>query len=89
LQAIFYYFNDRQNLILLMHDLGDIFEREEDIEQPEIWRSCGSVNPEQQENSRAIIANIADYIVPGHGSIFKVTDAMKKKLSQNVSTCNS
>ncbi|XP_046655737.1 metallo-beta-lactamase domain-containing protein 1-like isoform X2 [Daphnia pulicaria] len=67
---------------------GDIFEREEDIEQPEIWRSCGSVNPEQQENSRAVIANIADYIVPGHGPIFKVTDGMKKKLSQNLSRCN-
>ncbi|EFX70447.1 hypothetical protein DAPPUDRAFT_61331 [Daphnia pulex] len=67
---------------------GDIFEREEDIEQPEIWRSCGSVNPEQQENSRALIANFADYIVPGHGPIFKVTDAMKKKLSENLSSCN-
>ena len=60
---------------------GDIFEREEDIEQPEIWRSCGTVNPDQQEKSRAKIANIADYIVPGHGPIFKVTDAMRKKLT--------
>ena len=42
------------------------------------------MNPKQQENSRAVIANIADYIVPGHGPIFKVTDAMKKKLLQNL-----
>ncbi|KAI9553573.1 hypothetical protein GHT06_021491 [Daphnia sinensis] len=67
---------------------GDIFEREEDIENPEVWRACGSINPAQQENSRAIIAKLADYIVPGHGPMFKVTDTMKKKLSRNGIGCH-
>lgn len=61
--------------------LGDVFEREEDIENEEIWRSAGSINPEQQEKSRALIASIADHIVPGHGPMFKVTSDIRRKLS--------
>ena len=57
---------------------GDIFEREEDIEKPEIWRSeGGSADPERQERSRLEIIQNADWIVPGHGPMFKVTEAMK------------
>lgn len=64
---------------------GDIFEKMEDIDNPEIWRTAGSLNPEQQEKSRAKIANIADYIIPGHGPMFRVTNEMKEKI---ISACN-
>lgn len=63
---------------------GDIFEREEDIEHPEVWRSAGSMNPERQENSRSQIADLANYIVPGHGPMFKVTESMRMKLKTNI-----
>lgn len=63
--------------------IGDIFERAEDIDKRELWVSAGSLNPEQQENSRAKIASKADYIVPGHGPMFRVTEEMKEKLKTN------
>ncbi len=57
---------------------GDTFEREEDVFCPEIWRSeGGSHDPERQERSRSQILAMADWIVPGHGPMFKVTPAMK------------
>jgi len=60
---------------------GDIFEREEDIDHPEIWRDeGGSTNPELQERSRSEIIKIADYIVPGHGPMFKVSEAMRNQM---------
>ena len=60
--------------------LGDIFEREDDIERPEIWRSeGGSIDPDRQERSRSRIIQLADYIVPGHGPMFRVTKEMKTK----------
>jgi len=64
-----------------MFPTGDIFEREEDIDHPEIWRDeGGSTNPELQERSRSEIIKIADYIVPGHGPMFKVSEAMRNQM---------
>ena len=61
--------------------LGDIFERKEDIDNPEMWISeGGSINPKRQTQSRSEILKIADYIVPGHGPMFKVTDEMRNKV---------
>ncbi len=55
--------------------VGDLFEREEDIEQPELWKvTAGSEDEKKQEESRKKVLNIADYIVPGHGPIFKVLE---------------
>lgn len=47
--------------------LGDIFECANDGEQ---WREV-SRYPEQQEKSRSEILSLADWIVPGHGPMFK------------------
>ena len=38
------------------------------------------MDPERQSRSRLKIAQIADYIVPGHGPMFRVTDAMRNTL---------
>ncbi|EEC08954.1 hypothetical protein IscW_ISCW005784 [Ixodes scapularis] len=60
--------------------LGDLFEKAEDIDDPRIWREvAGSEDPKQQVKSRQMILHIADFVVPGHGPMFKVTDAMREK----------
>jgi hypothetical protein len=50
--------------------VGDLFRCQEDLEDPTLWRK-DSINPERQEVSRAKILQIADYIVPGRGPMFK------------------
>lgn len=51
---------------------GDLFEREEDIEDASIWKAAGCDSEELQEKNRKMILEIADWIVPGHGPMFKV-----------------
>ena len=66
---------------------GDLFENEEDLKDPQIWLGAGSENKEQQEIHRLRILGIANYIVPGHGPMFKVTDESKNsyhKLENNI-----
>ncbi|XP_040569863.1 metallo-beta-lactamase domain-containing protein 1 [Lepeophtheirus salmonis] len=49
---------------------GDTFEKEDD---ENIWEHlAASENPDEQRKSRDYIRKMADYIVPGHGNIFKV-----------------
>jgi hypothetical protein len=59
---------------------GDLFEKEEDIDDPELWKSAGSENPALQVSHRARAVSEADFIVPGHGPMFKVTEEHRKKL---------
>ncbi|GMT04975.1 hypothetical protein PENTCL1PPCAC_27149, partial [Pristionchus entomophagus] len=47
---------------------GDLFEDENDEEK---WKE-NSQYPEEQETSREYVRQKADWIVPGHGDIFKV-----------------
>lgn len=47
--------------------LGDIFEEENDDNN---WKA-NSKYPEEQLKSRKIILNEADWIIPGHGGMFK------------------
>ena len=64
---------------------GDLFEKEEDLRNCLIWLGAGSENKAQQEIHRLRMLQIADFIVPGHGPMFKVTDKEKidyKKLSE-------
>ncbi|KAK3858913.1 hypothetical protein Pcinc_034931 [Petrolisthes cinctipes] len=59
---------------------GDLFEREEDIADPTLWKyTAGSENSESQEKHRNKVLLLADHIVPGHGPMFKVTNEMKKE----------
>ncbi|XP_025994142.1 metallo-beta-lactamase domain-containing protein 1 isoform X3 [Solenopsis invicta] len=58
---------------------GDLFEKEEDILTPSIWKSLGT--PEllkSQSVMRSRIINLADFIIPGHGPMFRVTDTMRE-----------
>ena len=50
---------------------GDLFENENDSRNPEMWRQ-NSKYPEKQEISRQKIYRLADYIIPGHGKMFKI-----------------
>ncbi|XP_044742912.1 metallo-beta-lactamase domain-containing protein 1 [Chrysoperla carnea] len=64
---------------------GDLFEKEEDINDPSIWREiAGSEAPELQIINRSKIAEIASFIIPGHGPYFKVTDEMRSKLKEQL-----
>jgi glyoxylase-like metal-dependent hydrolase (beta-lactamase superfamily II) len=51
--------------------VGDLFENENDMEQEVLWRSVSEF-PEEQEIQRRKILDMADFIVPGHGDIFRV-----------------
>jgi glyoxylase-like metal-dependent hydrolase (beta-lactamase superfamily II) len=51
--------------------VGDLFENEADHESQDLWRSL-SQHPTKQEISRARILELADFIVPGHGDVFRV-----------------
>jgi glyoxylase-like metal-dependent hydrolase (beta-lactamase superfamily II) len=50
---------------------GDLFESEEDLTDEDIWRAS-SEDPARQAESRERILRLADFIVPGHGSMFAV-----------------
>ena len=54
---------------------GDLFEREEDLEDDSIWMEAGSENEELQRLNRSRILSMANVIVPGHGRPFKVVKA--------------
>lgn len=65
-----------------MYFLGDLFEKEEDIENPQVWMDLGMPELKQvQCEMRKRIANLADYIIPGHGPMFEVTDSYREKLN--------
>lgn len=47
-----------------------------------IWMvDAGSEAPKSQEINRNKILQLADYIVPGHGPMFKVTKEMKERVT--------
>ncbi|CAB3987822.1 Hypothetical predicted protein [Paramuricea clavata] len=51
---------------------GDLFEKEEDLERDDLWKQF-SENPKKQMSNREMILGKADFIVPGHGKIFRNT----------------
>ncbi|KHN70915.1 Uncharacterized protein C03F11.2 [Toxocara canis] len=57
---------------------GDIFIRKEDLTYPLMWRPL-STNETQQAESRRRLLCLADYIVPGHGHMFAVTESIKNE----------
>lgn len=65
------------SFISLSFCLGDLFITKDDIENPEIWQSQ-AWNTTMQQQHRKIMLCMSDYIVPGHGAMFKVEKQMKK-----------
>ncbi|XP_049780642.1 metallo-beta-lactamase domain-containing protein 1 isoform X1 [Schistocerca cancellata] len=58
---------------------GDLFEREEDIKDPHLWQHvAGSDEPGLQRQNRNRVLQLADWVVPGHGPKFQVTQKMKQ-----------
>lgn len=51
---------------------GDLFEKEEDLTDDQLWLEAGSEDEEQQRVNRQKVLEMADYIIPGHGPMFKV-----------------
>jgi glyoxylase-like metal-dependent hydrolase (beta-lactamase superfamily II) len=51
--------------------VGDLFEREEDVTNEGIWLEAGSQNADLQRANRADIYNKVDYLLPGHGPLFR------------------
>jgi glyoxylase-like metal-dependent hydrolase (beta-lactamase superfamily II) len=51
---------------------GDLFENENDLENDQIWINAGSEDESLQRKNRSYILSISDWIVPGHGKMFKV-----------------
>ncbi|XP_059098363.1 metallo-beta-lactamase domain-containing protein 1-like, partial [Tigriopus californicus] len=47
--------------------VGDLFEKEEDLLDDQVWIEAGSENVSKQRQNRAAILALADQIVPGHG----------------------
>ena len=50
---------------------GDLFECEDDMTNPSLWRD-NSEAPDMQEVNRNQILQIAHVIIPGHGGSFQV-----------------
>lgn len=50
--------------------VGDLFEYADD-QRDGAWM-CWSKHPDDQRRSRDLVLSLADYIVPGHGDMFKV-----------------
>ncbi|KAE9555877.1 hypothetical protein FO519_000857 [Halicephalobus sp. NKZ332] len=55
---------------------GDVFMNEKDLDYPLMWKKFSS-DQRLQEQSRKQLICLANFIVPGHGKIFKITQSMK------------
>lgn len=62
--------------------VGDLFEKVEDIDDPEIWRSAGTDSEAEQEASRLSMIKAMNVIIPGHGPPFEVTERMRTVLAE-------
>jgi len=67
---------------------GDLFERREDVDDEQIWQEAGSDNIIRQAEERYRMSQLCSHIVPGHGPMFTLDNAMrdKLKLAQNSTT---
>ena len=64
---------------LFLPTTGDLFEKEEDLEDYTLWQE-NSDDPEIQQQYRMEVLRTADFIVPGHGPMFKVPEEYKKQM---------
>ncbi|KAG6452417.1 hypothetical protein O3G_MSEX007606 [Manduca sexta] len=67
---------------------GDLFEKFEDIANPNEWLEAGSEDPEQQRKNRFKVAALVHWIVPGHGPRFQVTDKIRESLKNQMLNLN-
>lgn len=62
---------------------GDLFERVTDVTDENIWMDAGSEDRCLQREHRLRMAGLAQFIIPGHGPMFKVTEEIKCTLWAN------
>ena len=55
---------------------GDLFFSEQDMREPTLWQNM-AWNATQQLHNRRRVACLADYIIPGHGKMFRVTSSVR------------
>eukprot|EP00099_Drosophila_melanogaster_P017999 NP_608983.2 uncharacterized protein Dmel_CG9117 [Drosophila melanogaster] len=65
---------------------GDLFERREDIDDENIWMDAGSENEKVQREERSKMAQLCEFIIPGHGPMFSVTQSMRCKLKEDATS---
>jgi len=59
--------------------MGDMMYAAEDIDNEALWGS-GAMFFEEQKNHRRTVIVDSDYVIPGHGPGFRVTEEMRQKL---------
>lgn len=64
--------------------VGDLFERYDDIDDDTIWIDAGSEDQKAQFQNRSAVADVVDYILPGHGGGFVVTESIRLKLRSKI-----
>ncbi|XP_012286453.1 metallo-beta-lactamase domain-containing protein 1 [Orussus abietinus] len=58
---------------------GDLFEKEEDIVNPTIWKDLGLPELRHiQAKNRSYVINAVDFIIPGHGPKFAITNSARR-----------
>ncbi|XP_034471919.1 metallo-beta-lactamase domain-containing protein 1 [Drosophila innubila] len=68
---------------------GDLFERCEDVDDEQIWKEAGSENEKRQAEERYRMSQLCGHIVPGHGPMFPLDDAIRAKLKLTHSQINN
>ncbi|KAM7364521.1 metallo-beta-lactamase domain-containing protein 1 isoform 1-T11 [Cochliomyia hominivorax] len=63
---------------------GDLFEKEQDVWNSQIWKEAGSENEKLQKENRLKVAKLCSFIIPGHGEGFYVTDEIRVKLEKDL-----
>ncbi|OAD62304.1 Metallo-beta-lactamase domain-containing protein 1 [Eufriesea mexicana] len=64
---------------------GDLFEKEADILNPSIWKELGTKELQKiQSHMRSYVINLANFIIPGHGPMFVVTDEMRQIIKHQI-----
>lgn len=60
--------------------VGDLFEKASDCNDESVWIDAGTENEQEQRKNRLRMAELADWIIPGHGAPFAVTETIKTQL---------
>uniref|UniRef100_A0AC34GEP9 Metallo-beta-lactamase domain-containing protein n=1 Tax=Panagrolaimus sp. ES5 TaxID=591445 RepID=A0AC34GEP9_9BILA len=55
---------------------GDLFFKVEDLTDATIWKASSTDIAKQEESRKSVLCDV-DYIIPGHGAMFKVPAAQK------------
>lgn len=64
--------------------VGDLFEKEEDVFDENLWIEAGTEDEKAQRKNRLKIAEMGvDFVLPGHGPKFRLSEEHVKKLRED------